>query len=77
MTRLSEEEPGGIEDESAEDIGDHLEVPAEERLDVDDYVKVEANEDEMIFDFSDVPDGEIVELSTATPDEYEHEKEED
>ena len=56
-------------DESLEDTGDHAEVPEDERLDEDDYVEEEVNEDEHNYDFSDVPDGEEVELSTANLDD--------
>lgn len=56
-----------------EDIGTYLEVPEEERQDTDEFVPEEVNEDEFRYDFSDVPDGEYVELSTATPDEFDEE----
>ena len=55
------------------DIGEALAVPEEERLEVDDYVESEVNEDEGA-DLSGVPDGEYHELSTATPDEFEDEE---
>lgn len=46
-----------------EDIGTILEVPEDQRLDVDPDDEP-ANEDEGV-DMSQVPDGEVVKLSTA------------
>lgn len=46
------------------DIGDYLEVPAEQRLDVDDYVEAEVNADALDHDFTHVPDGDDVDLTT-------------
>lgn len=60
---MSQQEP--------EDIGDILHVPEDQRLDVDDTPDNEVNEDEFQTDFSDVPDGEVVELSTAHLDDDE------
>lgn len=51
------------------DTGDFLEVPEGQRLDHDDFVPNEVNADEFQTDFSHVPDGEEVELSTASLDE--------
>lgn len=50
------------------DIGDVLEVPEDQRLDIDDYPDDEVNADEFT-DLSDVPEGEPVDLSTASLDE--------
>lgn len=52
------------------DTGTLLEVPPSEQLEVDNPEFEDANEDEY-FDVSDVPDGEIVVLSTASLDEEE------
>lgn len=61
------------------DTGDLLEVPEDQRLDVDDHLPEEDNVDQFA-DVSDVPDGEYVELSTASEDEpvgwYEDDEEE-
>lgn len=61
------------------DTGDLLAVSREERLDHDDYLPEEDNIDQFA-DVSDVPDGEYVELSTASDDEpvgWPHEDEEE
>lgn len=50
------------------DTGEVLEVPENERLDHDVYFPEEDNED-AFADLSNVPDGEYVELSTASQDE--------
>jgi hypothetical protein len=50
------------------DTGELLAVPPEERLEVDDHLPSEDNEDQFA-DVSGVPDGEYVELSTASEDE--------
>lgn len=61
------------------DTGDLLEVPEDQRLDVDDHLPEEDNVDQFA-DVSDVPDGEYVELSTSSEDEpvgwYEDDEEE-
>lgn len=54
----------------SQDIGDLLEVPKAQRLDVDDASFEDANEDEFA-DLSSVPDGELVTLSTASLDDPE------
>lgn len=51
-----------------QDTGDFLKVSEEERLDFDDCLDEESNEDEFA-DYSEVPDGQYVELSTASADE--------
>ena len=51
------------------DTGTYLEVPEDEQLDHDDPAHEDANDDEMQVDFSDVSEGEYVELSTASLDE--------
>lgn len=68
MTRLSEEPPGEV-NEALTDTGDALHVPEEERLDHDDFVEEEVNEDELQEGFAEVPDGEYVELETADLDD--------
>lgn len=50
------------------DTGDLLAVPREERLDHDDHLPEEDNVDQFA-DVSDVPDGQYVQLSTASDDE--------
>jgi hypothetical protein len=52
------------------DIGTLLEVPEGQRLEVDDPAQEDPNDDEG-GDVSDVPDGEVVRLSTADLDELE------
>lgn len=50
------------------DTGELLEVPEDQRLDEDDYLPEEDNED-AFADLSSVPDGKYVKLSTASDDE--------
>jgi hypothetical protein len=50
------------------DTGTLLEVPESAQKDYDDFLEEEVNEDEFV-DYSDVPDGDVVELSTANLDE--------
>ncbi len=54
----------------AKDIGDLLEVPKAQRLEVDDPSFEDANDDEFTS-LSWVPDGEFVTLSTASLDDEE------
>jgi hypothetical protein len=53
-----------------QDTGDFLEVPESERLDEDIWEPEDVSPDEF-EDMRDVPDGEYVELSTASLDEEE------
>lgn len=59
--------------EVPQDTGDLLEVPVKDRLEEDDFVLEEVNEDEHRTDFTDVPDGNVVTLSTAYLDDDEEE----
>lgn len=52
---------------SDKDTGDLLEVPESERKTEDEFLEDEVNDDE--FAILNVPAGEYVELSTASPDE--------
>lgn len=51
-----------------QDTGDFLEVPEDQRYDIDDPDHEDANEDEFA-DLSHIPDGDYVVLSTASDDE--------
>lgn len=52
-----------------QDTGDFLEVPEDQRLEVDDPEHEEPNEDEFVDYAPITPDGDYVELSTADEDE--------
>lgn len=66
---MSTQEPKPTDDNV--DTGTFLDVPEGDRLDYDDVEFEDPNEDEG-WDMSNVPDGEIVELSTAFLDEEEN-----
>ena len=51
-----------------QDIGDFLEVPEDQRYEVDEADPEQENEDQFA-DLSHVPDGDYVVLSTASDDE--------
>jgi hypothetical protein len=53
------------------DTGTYLEVPEDQQLDADDPAHEDPNLDEMVTDFSDVPEGEYVTLDTAGLDDDE------
>lgn len=54
--------------EDEKDIGHYLEVPEEEREDTDPAPELN---DDADFDVTTVPDGEVVELSTAADSDEE------